>query len=72
MDAGPEIENARPQNVESWLEERRFHYSAVIAAPDDLRPALERSQPQAVRAYGSGDPGLVAGGIPPAGEEPRG
>ncbi|MBA2361837.1 MAG: glycosyltransferase family 2 protein [Actinobacteria bacterium] len=72
VDAGPEIESARPQDVEPWLEERRFHYSAVIAAPDDLRPALERSQPQAVHAYGSGDPGLVAGGIAPAGEEPRG
>ena len=64
-DAGPEIESAETEDVECWLEERRYHYSAVLASDKRFDKPLQQSQPQAARSLD--DPVL-----PPPGEEPRG
>ncbi len=61
-DARDGIEAAEPSDLDEWLDERRFHYSAVLG---DVNGALSRSQPQAARDLD--DPVL-----PPPGEEPRG
>lgn len=65
------IERADPSNVESWLEDRRFHYSAILGAEGRFATALDRSQPQAARL----EPGsrlvealATAGVAPPDGE----
>jgi GT2 family glycosyltransferase len=74
-EAGPGIESAAPEDLDEWLEKRRYHYSAILGADERLAPALDRSQPQAVRvAGGRGDlaGSLAAAGVAPPGEEPRG
>jgi GT2 family glycosyltransferase len=74
------IEQA-PDDLDGWLEDRRFHYSAVVARrqPDEaLRAALTRSQPQAplVVLGEAGDDqvieGLAGHGIAPPEATPRG
>ena len=75
-DTSSTIEFAQADDREAWLEERRFHYSAVLGDYEPLRDALRRSQPQAF--HGPSDVGgdlvgaLAAGGIAPPGAEPRG
>jgi GT2 family glycosyltransferase len=59
------VEQASPPDLASWLEARRFHYTAVLGAPAEITDALRRSQPQAVQSLD--DPTL-----PPPGAEPRG
>ncbi len=47
--------------LERWLEQRRFHYGAVVHAaslPDELGAWLDHSQPQAARETTHGDGGL--------------
>ena len=62
---GDGIETAAPDDVAEWLEERRFHYTAVLGADSAVGDALRRSQPQAARS-------LDDRVLPPPGEEPRG
>lgn len=75
------VERAQPEQLERWLDERRFHYSAVLAA--ELEPSLietlDQTQPQAPRvADASADSAealvaeLASVGIAPPGMEPRG
>jgi GT2 family glycosyltransferase len=64
-DGGDDIETARPVDLGAWLEERRYHYSAVLAPSGELDELVRRSQPQAARTLD--DPVL-----PPPGGEPRG
>jgi hypothetical protein len=73
------VERAAPGALESWLDARRFHYSAVVSSRE-LEPgvvtALERTQPQAERLIVGPDDGLVARlasvGIAPPEVTPRG
>lgn len=64
-DAGDGIESAAPADVAGWLEQRRFHYSAVLGADAALAGAIRLSQPQAATD-------LDDRVLPPPGEEPRG
>lgn len=48
LDAGVEV--ATPAALDPWLEERRFHYSAVLGAADRFAEVLAATQPQAERA----------------------
>jgi O-antigen biosynthesis protein len=64
-EAGGDIESAQTEDFERWLEERRYHYSAVLASDERFDEPVRRSQPQAARSLE--DPLL-----PPPGEEPRG
>jgi O-antigen biosynthesis protein len=72
------VESANPSGLERWLDERRFHYSAVVTAGElapSLVQALERTQPQAPRVAVGPDSlieRLAAAGISPPSEEPRG
>lgn len=70
------IEVLEAGEIEQRLEERRFHYSAVLGADARLSAALEQTQPQALRLPLHPKEGLVdalaAGGIAPPGAEPRG
>ena len=76
VDADRTIEIADPDDPAAWLEERRFHYSAVLGHYERLQPALRRSQPQAVQGPTEAGGDLVgilaAEGIAPPGSEPRG
>ncbi len=74
-EGGEGIEAAAPDDLGEWLEERRYHYSAILGADERHTPALARSQPQAIRlARDSSElaASLAAAGVAPPGEEPRG
>ena len=43
--AGVEVED--PQDVGSWLDSRRFHYSVVLGGGPELEATIEATQPQA-------------------------
>jgi O-antigen biosynthesis protein len=69
------LELANPPQLDEWLEQRRFHYWAILGAPGGADEALIRTQPQAARLNAS--PGdlvetLSRAGIAPPGEEPVG
>jgi GT2 family glycosyltransferase len=69
------LERARPRDLGTWLEGRRFHYWAIFGSPNGAEEALARTQPQAARlAARPGDltQALAAVGVPPPGEEPVG
>jgi GT2 family glycosyltransferase len=50
VDAGVEVVSDVP-DWERWLEERRFHYDAIVAStlPSELEEPIRRTQPQAIR-----------------------
>jgi GT2 family glycosyltransferase len=69
------LELANPPQLDRWLEERRFHYWAILGAPGGADEALSRTQPQAARLNASLDDlveTLSGAGIAPPGEEPVG
>jgi GT2 family glycosyltransferase len=69
------LEVANPQQLDAWLEQRRFHYWAIFGSPAEADAPLLRTQPQAARLDGSPDDPvetLARAGIAPPGEEPVG
>jgi GT2 family glycosyltransferase len=69
------LELANPPQLDGWLEQRPFHYWAILGAPEGADEALSRTQPQAARLNASADDMVETfsrAGIAPPGEEPVG